>query len=264
MNTPNADDVTIVQLILNKAPGIELEPDGIFGNATRSAARKLFGPLPDTNLIAAVIQTEAASRGVKLDQDAKWGPQTANASSIIRPYLLSKQPPAFVGRPAGVPIKSEVDIIDTKLQFNKPRSILRNPTHVVIHHTANKNRAWGVRECHAWHNSIGWNGIGYNYIIDSSTNLVYYGRSAPQQEHIGSHVAGWNSKSIGICLTGHFSIQTLTDNNLKILSKLTSMLMRKHSIPISNLKRHSDLATKDCPGRLFPWSDFVNTVGGML
>lgn len=154
------------------------------------------------------------------------------------------------------PIKQKpMNIIDGGLVFSRPRTKLKNIKYIIIHHTANENQNWGLKECHEWHNKIRWNGIGYNYLVNKGK--AYYGRSSAESEYIGSHVAGINSMSIGVCLTGHYSINTPSAEDLKTTAKLVKHLLEKYKLPTSAVKKHSDFSNKDCPGKLFPWQEFL-------
>lgn len=269
----NPNYVILAQLILNLRFGEELEDDGIFGKFSTEASQRALpweqqgfkGQPSPTRRVAAIIQHEAGLRGIEAGPyDGFWGRLTEKAASQLIPIIFPKQP-----QPEEKPCEKKInigsiDIVDTNLKFRKSRTPLRNPTHLVIHHTANPNKAWAIKECHAWHNQIGWNGIGYNYIIDASTNTPYYGRSTSDQEFVGSHVSGWNSRSIGVCLTGHYSTEPPSAKGVEVTAQLAANLMRKYKIPLQNLKRHNDLATKDCPGRLFPWEQFTKMVKELL
>lgn len=74
---------------------------------------------------------------------------------------------------------------------------LSKVTHIVIHHTASITAS--VDTVHAWHKQNGWAGIGYNFYVRKD-GTVYEGRGL----NIGAHVAGRNSKSIGICVEGDY------------------------------------------------------------
>lgn len=69
----------------------------------------------------------------------------------------------------------------------------------VLHVTATRpGTIAGVREVRAWHKARGWSDIGYHYIIRVD-GTVEPGRPLDQ---IGAHVAGYNSRSIGIAHEG--------------------------------------------------------------
>jgi N-acetylmuramoyl-L-alanine amidase len=160
-----------------------------------------------------------------------------------------------------------VEIKDAGLSFNRPlRSI--DPAkvrYVVIHHTANANPHWGVRECHKSHQKDrGWSGIGYHYFIEQSGD-VFEGRADVDRDYIGAHVAGYNSVSVGICLDGNYDTQVPTEKNLDILAQVTAMMLNRYKLEVSAIRYHSDLADKSCPGKNFPSrADFARRVIGFL
>ena len=53
--------------------------------------------------------------------------------------------------------------------------------------------------------TLGWQDIGYSFLVDNSTGTIWTGRGAGIQ---GGHTSGQNSSSHGICLLGNF--QTMT------------------------------------------------------
>ena len=72
---------------------------------------------------------------------------------------------------------------------------------VVIHHSGVENGPKGTAAVHAFerhHLSKGWDGIGYNWLVDE-TGTIFEGRG---WEARGAATKGWNSKSISVCYTG--------------------------------------------------------------
>jgi len=88
--------------------------------------------------------------------------------------------------------------------------------------------------------------IGYHYFINGQ-GTVTQGRADLEA---GAHCyqSDMNYKSIGICLAGNFDIEEPSAAQLKSLAALLDDLMRKHGIPIENLKFHREYAPKSCPG----------------
>jgi N-acetylmuramoyl-L-alanine amidase len=149
---------------------------------------------------------------------------------------------------------SGVAIEDAHLVFPHRRARMRAGAVklVVVHHSANANPAWGVRECHDCHISEnGWNGIGYNYFIEQS-GRVFCGRSDADRDYVGAHVAGINSRSLGVCLDGDYSLQIPTVANVEVLARVVAMLLLRHRLTASAIRYHNELAEKDCPGMNFP------------
>ena len=83
--------------------------------------------------------------------------------------------------------------------------------------------------------------VGYHYYIDV-LGTVHTGRHL---EEVGSHVKGWNTPSIGVCLSGRNRYTYAQWNALK---KLVLELQEKY--PFAIVQGHRDFpgVTKDCPG----------------
>jgi N-acetylmuramoyl-L-alanine amidase len=70
---------------------------------------------------------------------------------------------------------------------------------IVVHCSATPPDAdIGVAEIREWHKAQGWEDVGYHYVIRRN-GRVEDGRS---RGHQGSHVAGHNHESVGLCLVG--------------------------------------------------------------
>jgi len=147
-----------------------------------------------------------------------------------------------------------VVIKDAGISFSKPlRKIVPSEViYVVVHHTANGNPHWGIKECHAWHrDGMGWAGCGYNYLVEAN-GTAYYGRADEDADFVGSHVSGWNSRSVGVCLAGNYDQQTPSGANLDVTARIVAMLLKRYGLGVSAIRYHSDLAEKSCPGSKFP------------
>ena len=96
-----------------------------------------------------------------------------------------------------------------------------NPTHTVIHHGASPNTytngAAVVYSYWNYHvNTLGWNDIGYNYLLDKYGNM-YQGRHNPYylnpsnyKDVLGAHAGASNSYSIGVNFLGNADVTTPT------------------------------------------------------
>jgi N-acetylmuramoyl-L-alanine amidase len=192
-----------------------------------------------------------------LSPAANTGPRPTSPSSSVNSKPSSKPEPTTTGKTAGSKPSWRADLVELKdagLSFKSPLKSIdpAKVDFVVIHHTANANPAWGVKECHKSHqNDRGWSGIGYNYFIEQD-GTVYEGRADIDKDYIGAHVEGYNSRSVGICLAGHYDKQTPTAANLEVLAKVTAMLLRRYHLPTTAIRYHSELADKSCPGKNFP------------
>ena len=101
----------------------------------------------------------------------------------------------------------------------------------------------GAAEIRKWHvDGNGWRDIGYHYVIRRD-GKVELGRPVSEP---GAHVAGHNSRSIGICLVGGKPMANFTRQQFAALEALVIDLTRKH--PQAAVKGHNDLdPSKPCP-----------------
>lgn len=124
----------------------------------------------------------------------------------------------------------------------------RNITEIIIHCSATpEGKDYTVSQIREWHLARGFKDIGYHYVIyrDGSINV---GR---QENVIGAHCTGHNSKSIGICYIGGMDStnkkakDTRTDKQKESLIKLLKQLKSKY--PKATIHGHREFANKDCP-----------------
>jgi hypothetical protein len=115
----------------------------------------------------------------------------------------------------------------------------------------------------SWHKQRGWKRIGYHYVIlngrpykdvryiDFLDGQIQPGHALNddplfQDFEVGTHVAGRNSSSIGICLIG---THEFTDPQLISAKRLCLTLMKKFQLQIKDVLGHYEDpgANKTCP-----------------
>ena len=115
----------------------------------------------------------------------------------------------------------------------------------------------------SWHRERGWEGIGYHYVILNGRpfpDVNYWGFLDGQiqpgrpldddpifePDEIGTHVAGRNGTSIGVCLVGKSSF---TDNQLVAAKHLIVNLMFHFGLKVEHVLGHCEdkLTNKTCP-----------------
>lgn len=135
-----------------------------------------------------------------------------------------------------------MEIIKHNLQFNQmTKRDLKKIVLIILHHQCGKGQT--VEEIHNYHkNKLKWAGIGYNFFIDFEGN-VHEGRPL---EFVGSHCAGNNTSSIGICLEGDFRKDKPTEAQLKSCKELIKYLRNKFP-RIGKVLNHNDLYATQCP-----------------
>lgn len=111
----------------------------------------------------------------------------------------------------------------------------------IIHCSATPNdRDIGAAEIKIWHTEgNGWRDIGYHFVIRRDGTLEL-GRPL---EQVGAHVAGKNTRSIGICLIGD---DQFTEAQFRTLTNL--LLVLKIFFPSMKVSGHNDWTNaKTCP-----------------
>lgn len=125
---------------------------------------------------------------------------------------------------------------------------MRKINKIIIHCSATpEGRNITVEDIDKWHRARGWKGIGYHYVIylDGS---VCKGRD---EQVVGAHCSGQNSKSIGICYIGGVEKDgktpkdTRTEEQKQSLLELLTELKEKY--PNATIHGHREFAAKDCP-----------------
>ena len=120
---------------------------------------------------------------------------------------------------------------------------------LVVHCTATpEGKEFHASDIDRIHRQIGWNGIGYHYII-TLDGKVEPGRP---EDVIGAHVEGFNSRSIGISYIGGVDAKmkakdTRTPEQKVAIRKLLQELRKRY--PKAKIQGHRDFPNvhKDCP-----------------
>ena len=141
--------------------------------------------------------------------------------------------------------------IETNLDFKELR-IRSRTSRIAVHHSASPDVS--AAQIHSWHLDRGWSGIGYHYVIRKNGN-VELGRPI---DTAGAHTQGYNSDSVGICLTGNFMEETPSAEQLRALVELIRYLQQQYGQ--LEINRHQDLSPTACPGDKFPWKQFIQTL----
>lgn len=140
-----------------------------------------------------------------------------------------------------------------KVQFT-PR---KETNAIFVHCSATKpSMDIGVREIRQWHKEKGWLDIGYHFVIRRD-GTVEEGRAI---EAVGSHVQGYNSDSVGVCLVGGIDAKGNFEANYtpQQMSALKGLLHElRGTYPNAVIRAHHDVAPKACPS--FNLSHWVKT-----
>ena len=148
-----------------------------------------------------------------------------------------------------------MNIINANLKFRNSLIPLdlKNVDYLIIHHTASLEAS--ADQVHAWHQSKGWSGAGYNELIRKDGN-VYILRGDYVGAHCADNIKNYNDVSYGICCEGDFDKETpmspLQYNSLVERIKYNQMRMKN-----ATLIPHRQLTATSCPGKNFPWKDLI-------
>lgn len=155
-----------------------------------------------------------------------------------------------------------------------------NPEYIVIHTAAFRGRNCDAALIDQWHRNKGWNGIGYHYVIlndrhdQKADGTVEEGRPLSQA---GAHARGINSRSIGICCTGHGDDSDFTASQYASLERLVTRLMQQYSVPLEKVIGHREInrliqmglvsdnyrTSKSCPGNAVDMDELRQRLGDL-
>jgi N-acetylmuramoyl-L-alanine amidase len=113
---------------------------------------------------------------------------------------------------------------------------------IVVHTT---DSYANVEQMRRFHRSMGWDDIGYHFIVDVD-GAVYEGRDV---DRVGAHVLGSNENSIGIAWIGSTAP---TDEQYDALVTLAYALMHNYEILINNVLGHNDFESGQKQGKTCP------------
>lgn len=145
---------------------------------------------------------------------------------------------------------------------------------IVVHCAATPPTAdIGASEIDRWHRAKGWWGCGYHFIIrrNGKVESEAKGDRCRPVEKAGAHVgdcgAGWNKRSLAICLVGGVNAQGKAENNFtpEQFESLKNLLIElRKTLPKAQIRGHRDIIKitgappKDCPS--FEVRDWLKTV----
>lgn len=139
-----------------------------------------------------------------------------------------------------------VNVKDTDLYFNGGLIYRETTDMIVLHHTGGADIDASAEEIDQWHKNDGWVGIGYHYVIRKDGTIE---KGRPDWT-VGAHAYGENWHTIGIHLSGDFSVAEPTEAQIESTAMLLANLCTDYGIPIDedHIVGHRDLMSTDCPG----------------
>ena len=124
----------------------------------------------------------------------------------------------------------------------------KSTDYIVIHCAATKaSMDIGLTEIRKWHvQDNGWRDVGYHYIIRRNGE-VELGRSI---RDTGAHAAGYNHKSVSVCMVGGMAEDNSSENNFTA-QQWTALLdlvkQLKSNYPDADVIGHNEISEKECP-----------------
>lgn len=137
-------------------------------------------------------------------------------------------------------------ITEPRWDVHSLHNIRKATEYIIIHCSAGRDSFCTI-DIHHDHQAKGWDGIGYQYVINRD-GTVSLGRDLFQ---VGAHTRTFNDKSIGICLIGGVESDGVTPVNNFTEEQIYAMqeLVRRSKVifPEAEIVGHNDLSDKACP-----------------
>lgn len=175
-------------------------------------------------------------------------------SSPMPTTPVATTPPPMVTRevwgakPPNLNAENEKGLYDEELNPEGWR-VYDDLTHlktVVIHHSVvySTDDTTTAREVQRLHQQDrGWADVGYHYMV-GKTGVTYEGRALNVR---GVHTASYNTGTVGVCLLGNYSADTIGNDQWQGLGRILFWLVA--ALPLTHLAGHRDFNVQtECPG----------------
>lgn len=196
------------------------------------------------------LQSLLATKGYGLEPDGIFGPLTEEAVKAFQASVGLEVIDGIVGEKTWAKILSKLKRSSRKI------------TGIFLHCSATREGApVSVDVIRSWHKSQGWSDIGYHYVIDLD-GVVHVGRDVNK---VGSHCAGHNASTIGVCYVGGCGADgktpkdTRTAEQKAALVSLVKELMSMYGLDSQHVHCHNEYAAKACPS--FSIKEFRKELG---
>ncbi len=114
-----------------------------------------------------------------------------------------------------------------------------------------------IRQYHIAHN--GWRDIGYHWYVEEDGR----GLRGRHEDVVGSHVGGFNTNSLGLCVSGHGDFQPWNEAQMKESLRKCAEWCRRYHVPVERVVGHRETPSlgappvhKTCPGLLVDMDAF--------
>lgn len=152
-------------------------------------------------------------------------------------------------------------------------------THLIVHHAAGTNTSsdWGAVVLAIWNyhttptgsGGAGYSDIAYNWLV-APNGVLYEGRYNSSTANIqGAHFCGTNGNTMGVCMLGTYTSQTITAAARttlvqvlgwkaceRTIDPLASSFHANSGLTLNNISGHRDGCVTECPGNAF-YPDFT-------
>ncbi len=239
---------------------------GLGGRAAAAGSRLYIIRGYPRDGLAAVIPDPGGDLLATFILDAKYGDTRPNTHSLVKGFTLARLTAAEKRRLPMTDKDAPADIRDgswrktdnflrSGLHFSEPLVARRRTDMIVVHHTKLANMT--VASIHDLHLGNGWAGIGYHKVILPDGSVA----DGRPEYAVGAHAKGVNSHSVGITVVGDFDIGRPSPAQMAALVALTADLAGKYGVSEARVVGHRDVYDDTtCPGRLFPWAEFKQTL----
>lgn len=223
-------------------------------------------PAPLANTTPIVTQFDVASDYFAYQASDSGVLSSAEADGRIRPqHAWPERLESDKKKPSGAGANYETAL----------RSFMNTimPTGIVIHHTAvlaSEKVPSSEQEIDEYHRERGFEiycsgevyHVAYHFLILPDGSVK---KGRPERCE-GAHAKGYNSY-LGISLFGDFSSRDNptgakrparpTEKQMQALVELCRRVRDQYHIPLQHIVRHSDIASTDCPGDRFPFTELL-------
>ena len=151
---------------------------------------------------------------------------------------------------------NRAEIKEKTFNFVSPLNKRNSTNRIIIHHTGGADIDAYAEQIHQWHLDADYAGIGYHFVIRKNGDIE---RGRPIWA-VGSHAYGANYDSIGIHLSGDFTYNSPTSEQIESLALLIANLCAEYHISIDrkHIIGHRETIATDCPGNvLFNLLDII-------
>lgn len=128
---------------------------------------------------------------------------------------------------------------------------MRSIDTIVVHHSASPS-SWTVERIRKLHTSPAtndpskpWSDIGYHWVLEADHLKVRPGRPEVRP---GAHCKGHNASSIGICVTGDYTLGPVSEDVWRVLVEAVLAIMRRYELTPDRVFGHGELSATACPG----------------